>query len=49
MLVRHDRRTLHDILAGTRIVRKSEPAVEYELEEENDPDPDPVTGAQSAP
>jgi uncharacterized RDD family membrane protein YckC len=34
MLIRHDRRALHDILAGTRVVRKSRPAIEYELEEE---------------
>jgi uncharacterized RDD family membrane protein YckC len=45
MLVRRDRRTLHDILAGTRVVRKSEPAVamepEPDLEEESDSESDP--------
>ena len=45
MLVRYDKRTLHDILAGTRVVRRSAPAVEFEpeleLEPEPDPDPDP--------
>lgn len=30
MLIRYDKRTLHDILAGTRVVRKSAPAVEAE-------------------
>ncbi len=35
MLIRHDRRTLHDILAGTRVVRRSAPAVEVEPEPES--------------
>jgi len=30
MLIRYDKRTLHDILAGTRVVRKSAPAVPVE-------------------
>jgi uncharacterized RDD family membrane protein YckC len=38
MLIRHDRRTLHDILAGTRVVRKSAPAVEMESDPEPEPD-----------
>jgi uncharacterized RDD family membrane protein YckC len=32
MLIRFDKRTLHDILAGTRVVRKSAPAVAVEPE-----------------
>jgi uncharacterized RDD family membrane protein YckC len=35
MLIRYDNRTLHDVLAGTRVVRKSRPAVPFE------PDPEP--------
>jgi uncharacterized RDD family membrane protein YckC len=43
MLIRYDKRTLHDILAGTRVVRKSALAIELELDEESelDPEPDP--------
>ena len=46
MLIRYDKRTLHDILAGTRVVRKSAPAVSTEAEPElekdigSDSDPD---------
>jgi uncharacterized RDD family membrane protein YckC len=44
MLIRFDKRTLHDILAGTRVVRKSAPAVstdaEPEVEEDIDSDSD---------
>ena len=40
MLIRYDKRTLHDILAGTRVVRKSAPAVVVEPESEPDPDPE---------
>ena len=40
MLIRYDRRTLHDILAGTRVVRKSRPAVPFEPELDSDSDSD---------
>jgi uncharacterized RDD family membrane protein YckC len=39
MLIRHDRRTLHDILAGTRVVRKSAPAVKIEADADIDEQP----------
>ena len=39
MLIRHDRRTLHDILAGTRVVRKSAPAVKIEAGADIDEQP----------
>jgi uncharacterized RDD family membrane protein YckC len=44
MLIRFDRRTLHDILAGTRVVRRSKRAIRVAPEEETEPDvdPDPV-------
>ena len=37
MLIRSDRRTLHDILAGTRVVRKSAKAIPIEPESDSDP------------
>ncbi len=40
MLIRHDRRTLHDILAGTRVVRKTKNAIRVIPE----PEPDEDTG-----
>jgi len=37
MLIRFDKRTLHDILAGTRVVRKSAPSVSVEPESASAP------------
>ena len=43
MLIRGDRRALHDVLAGTRVVRKSRKPVIVEADYEPDTDPDPDT------
>lgn len=40
MLIRVDRRTLHDILAGTRVVRKSRRAARAKSDPTGDPDPE---------
>ena len=51
MLIRHDNRALHDILAGTRVVRKTkrkrlpEPEPEPEPGEESEPDEEKVEEA----
>ena len=49
MLIRYDKRTLHDILAGTRVVRKSAKAVpmEPDPESEFEPEPDPESDPES--
>jgi uncharacterized RDD family membrane protein YckC len=41
MLIRFDRRTLHDILAGTRVVWRSKRAIRVVPEPEEEPGPDP--------
>jgi uncharacterized RDD family membrane protein YckC len=40
ILIRTDRRALHDILAGTRVVRRSKPAARTSSDPAPDPDPD---------
>jgi uncharacterized RDD family membrane protein YckC len=42
MLIRFDKRTLHDILAGTRVVRKSAPAVTVEADADIDEQPNEI-------
>ncbi len=45
MLIRNDRRTLHDVLAGTRVVRRSRRA----MRAQSDPEPVPVPEPEPDP
>jgi len=50
MLIRNDNRALHDILAGTRVVRKTKckraPKPEHEPDEQPTPDEEPESGSE---